>query len=213
MSTSVFANLPIGLGVTKWVNNFPKGLTNIIDSFYGQIASISDVVDKMTANRNYVRPISHLSKMINLNSANQFFDKICEDIAENYRDTYIINLLMQKDLRLQYTGIKSTQKRKEVSQELLNAFCKSVVYHRDNALLAEILKTVPKLDKEAHKALKHINNQLMWPIYSGSNFLDLTIETYQEIAIPYLFDTKNNPKCPNTLINKIDQLIDTIIYR
>jgi hypothetical protein len=212
-SNSIFANLPVGLGITNWTDDFPNGLSNVVDNFYGNIAPVSKVITNMTKNTEFIRPISHLTNLVNLNSANHFFEKLCKDISEYYPDNYLINLLTQKNLRLQLVGIKAVQLRKKIEVNLLNAFCKSVIHHRDVTFLNEILQSIPKFDKEAHKALKDINNQLMWDIYSGSNFLEMMTETFREISIPYLLQTRSNPDCPTKLANKIDRIIEEITYR
>lgn len=210
---SIFSNLPVGLGITSWSPNFPFGLIKSIDSFYGKIAPVSKTLEKLIVGKSFIRPISHLSKLLNLNSANQFFEKIVIDVSNQYPDNYLINLLKQRDFRLQFLGIKSVINKKTINPELLNALCLSILYHRDKALLDLILNAVVKFDKDAHKALKEINNPLMWDIYLGSNFLELMAETYNSVCLPYLFQTRNNVNCPAELANKIDQIVDEITYR
>lgn len=210
---SIFSNLPVGLGINTWTPNFPKGLSDSIDSYYGNIAPISKTLVKLIQGKSYIRPISHLSKLLNLNSANQYFEKLVIDVSGQYPENYLINLLRQRDFRLQFLAIKSVISKKKINSELINAFCMSIIYHRDKALLDLILNAIPRFDKDAHKALKEINNPLMWDVYSGSNFLEVMSDVYKSICLPYMFQTRNNQNCPNELVHKIDQIVEEITYR
>lgn len=211
-SGSLFANLSVGLGISEFVNNFPKGLSTVINRFYGNIADLSKTVTNLTANNQYIRPQTHLQRLLQVNNANKFFDSLVIDLASSYPDNYFVNLLKSQSMHLHILAHKVAQKKKSISKEYLNEISMSTVIHKDPALIDLAIKVISSKNRDAHIALKEINHEIMWPIYEGSNLLEMLNNTYGLLAIPYLLTAYLNPKTNKILKKYLMNEVERLIY-
>lgn len=144
----IWSHSPIGLGLNKFLPDFPYNMSEPLKQFQGLLNLVS-VYEKHTKGKNFIRPQEHLEKIIHLNNRNNIIGPLAHSISMKYPVQYFINLLQAYDNDTKSFALFCLQlNKKSLTENNLASICKFAFLNDDWKLNEIIIELVNYFDKE-----------------------------------------------------------------